>query len=91
MLTGAGPNQAADALVTMQQLVAEAIAAGADTLDPDVLAIQIQRYRSAAELGICQTCGCRVGHPYEVTRAYSWISPSSRSWHRRRRRGVTRP
>jgi hypothetical protein len=32
-------------------------------------------------------CGCRVGHPYEVTRAYSWISPSSRSWHRSRRRG----
>ena len=79
-------NQAADALVTMQQLVAEAIAAGADTLDPDVLAIQIQRYRSAAQLGICQTCGCRIGHPYQATWAYSWISPS-RWWHRRPRPG----
>ena len=28
-------------------------------------------------------CGCRVGHPYEVTCAYLWINPPSRSWHRR--------
>jgi hypothetical protein len=30
-------------------------------------------------------CGCRIGHPYEATWAYSWISPPSRSRHRRRR------
>jgi hypothetical protein len=37
-------NQAADALVSMQQLVAEAVATGTDTLDPDAPAHQIQRY-----------------------------------------------
>jgi transposase len=48
-------TQAADALVAMQQLVAEAIAAGADTVDPDALVGQIHLYRSAAQLGISQT------------------------------------
>jgi hypothetical protein len=32
-------------------------------------------------------CGCRIGHPYEVTWAYAGISPPSRSWHRRSRPG----
>jgi transposase len=48
-------TQAADALVAMQQLVAEAIATGTETLDPDALGAQIHLYRSAAHLGISQT------------------------------------
>ena len=48
-------TQAADALVTMQQLVTEAIAAGADAVDTDALTIQIQHYHCAAQIGICQT------------------------------------
>jgi transposase len=48
-------NQVADALVTMQHLVDEAIAAGATTVDPDALATQIHRYCCAARIGISQT------------------------------------
>ena len=48
-------TQAADALVAMQKLVAEAITADADTLDPDALDKQVQLYRSAAQIGITQT------------------------------------
>jgi transposase len=48
-------NQAADALVAMQILVAEAIATGADAVAPDALATQIHLYRSAAQLAITQT------------------------------------
>ena len=48
-------TQAADALVAMQKLVIEAIAAGADALDPDALAEQVQLYRSAVQIGITQT------------------------------------
>jgi transposase-like protein len=48
-------TQAADALVAMQKLVAEAIAAGADTVNPDALDKQVQLYRSAAQIGITQT------------------------------------
>ena len=48
-------TQAADALVAMQKLVTEAIAASADALDPDALAEQIQLYRSAVQIGITQT------------------------------------
>ena len=48
-------TQAADALVTMQQLVAEAIAARAHSLDTEALGAQIHLYRSAAQLGITQT------------------------------------
>ncbi|HSS26268.1 MAG TPA: IS66 family transposase [Mycobacterium sp.] len=48
-------TQAADALVTMQKLVAEAIAAATDALDPDALATQVQLYRSAAQIGITTT------------------------------------
>lgn len=48
-------TQAADALVAMQHLVADAIATGADTVDPDALATQTHRYRSAAQLGTTQT------------------------------------
>src|SRR5919112_26644 len=39
----------------MQKLVAEAIAAGADALDPAALNQQIQLYRSAAQIGLTQT------------------------------------
>ena len=45
----------AGALVAMQTLVAEAIAAGADTVDADVLAKQGQLYRSAAQIGVTAT------------------------------------
>ena len=48
-------SQAADALVAMQRLVAQAIAAGADTVDADTLHPRIQLYRSAAQIGITQT------------------------------------
>lgn len=43
----------------MQHLVAEAIAGGADTVDPYALAEQIHRYRSAAQIRIAQTAGRR--------------------------------
>jgi transposase len=48
-------SQAGDALGAMGRLVADAIAAGADAVDPDALATQIHRFRSAAQLGISQT------------------------------------
>jgi transposase len=48
-------TQAGDALVAMQKLVAEAIAASADAVDPDALDRQIQLYRSAAQIGLTQT------------------------------------
>jgi transposase len=47
--------QAGDALVAMQKLVADATAAGADTVDPDALAGQVQLYRSAAQIGLSAT------------------------------------
>jgi transposase len=46
-------SQAADALVAMQRLVAEATAA--DTVDAAALNTQIRLYRSAAQIGINQT------------------------------------
>ena len=46
-------TQAGDALVSMQKLVADATAAGADTIDPDTLASQV--YRSAAQIGLSAT------------------------------------
>jgi len=48
-------DQVADALVAMQQLVTDALAAGADPVDPEALGKQIQRYRSAAQIGLTQT------------------------------------
>ena len=48
-------TQAGDALVALQKLVGEAIAAGADALDPHALDTQIQLYRSAAQIGATQT------------------------------------
>ncbi len=48
-------TQAGDALVAMQKLVADAIAAGADTIDHDTLASQVQLYRSAAQIGLSTT------------------------------------
>jgi transposase len=48
-------GQAADALVTIQQLVAEAINSGADILDVDALDKQVRLYRSAAQIGITST------------------------------------
>jgi transposase len=47
-------TQAGDALVAMQNLVAEAIAAGA-AVDPDTLNTQVGLYRSAAQIGLTQT------------------------------------
>ena len=48
-------SQAGQALVDMQKLVSDAIAAGHDRVDPAALAEQIHLYRSAAQLGINQT------------------------------------
>ena len=48
-------TQAGDALVALQKLVAEAIAAGANTVDRDALDTQVQLYRSAAQIGLTQT------------------------------------
>ena len=48
-------TQAGDALVSMQKLVTQAIAAGADTVAPDVLDKQVQLYRSAAQIGLSAT------------------------------------
>jgi transposase len=48
-------TQAGDALVAMQNLVAEAMAASADAVDPAALANQVQLYRSAAQIGLSQT------------------------------------
>lgn len=47
--------QAADALVDMQKLVTEALAAGADAPGADALAEQVRLYRSAVQIGITQT------------------------------------
>ena len=48
-------TQAADALVAMQKLVAEAITAGAEHLDPDALDTQVRLYRSAVQIAITAT------------------------------------
>jgi hypothetical protein len=48
-------DQAADALVAMQKLVADAVATDADTLDAAALDKQTQLYRSGAQIGITQT------------------------------------
>jgi transposase len=48
-------TQAAQALVGMQHLVAEAVAAGHDHIDPAALAEQVHLYRSAAQIGASQT------------------------------------
>jgi transposase len=48
-------TQAADALVAMQKLVADATAAGAEAVDPYALDKQVQLYRSAAQIGLTQT------------------------------------
>ncbi|MGH3536657.1 MAG: IS66 family transposase [Pseudonocardiaceae bacterium] len=48
-------TQAGDALVAMQNLVSGAIAAGADTVDPDALNMQVRLYRSAVQIGITST------------------------------------
>jgi len=48
-------TQAADALVAMQHLVAEADTAGAQAADPDALDAQVRLYRSAVQVGITTT------------------------------------
>lgn len=48
-------DQAADALVAMQKLVAEAIAAADSDLDQDALGEQVALYRSATQIGITAT------------------------------------
>jgi transposase len=47
--------QAAEALVAMQKLVDDAVAAGVDTIDPDTLGQQVAFYHSAAQVGLTQT------------------------------------
>ena len=48
-------GQAADALVAMQKLVSDAIAAGVDTVDAGSLGGHVRLYRSAVQIGITQT------------------------------------
>jgi transposase len=48
-------TQAAEAITAMQKLVSDAIAQDRDAVDPDALATQRHRYRSAALIGISQT------------------------------------
>jgi hypothetical protein len=48
-------TQAADALAEMHKLVAQAITAGADALDPDALDKQVQLLRSAVQICITTT------------------------------------
>jgi len=48
-------TQAGDALVAMQRLVADAVAADAETIDAAALGRQVQLYRSAAQIGLTQT------------------------------------
>ena len=47
--------QAADALVAMQQIAAEAVETGTATIDPETLSSHIRLYRSAAQIGITET------------------------------------
>ena len=44
-------RQVFDAIVEMQRLVNQAVAAGADAVDPEALAEQARFYRSAAQIG----------------------------------------
>jgi transposase len=48
-------TQAGDALAMMQKLVADAYAAGQDSVDPEALATQVQLYRCAAQIGVTAT------------------------------------
>jgi hypothetical protein len=48
-------TQACDALVAMQKLVDEAIATGADAVEPNALGQQVQLYRSAVQIGVTTT------------------------------------
>ena len=48
-------GQAADALVAMQKVVTEAIAARLGTVDADALDEQVQLYHSAVQIGLTQT------------------------------------
>ena len=48
-------TQVSDAPVAMQHLAADAIATGADRIDPDALAEQVRRYRSAAQIDLTET------------------------------------
>ncbi len=48
-------TQASDALVAIQKLVVDAIASGADAVDPDALDTQVQLYRCAVQIGITST------------------------------------
>lgn len=52
---GCWAEQTADALVAMQRLVTEALAAGLDTLDEDALTRQVHRYRCSTQTGLSQT------------------------------------
>ena len=69
-------GQAADALVAVQNLVADAVAAGASTLDENALATQLQLYRCAAQIGITETAAPRAAtrSPSGTTR---WPAASS--------------
>ena len=58
-----------DALVAMQHLAADAIATGADRIDPDALAEQVRRYRSAAQIGLTEPPPARTNRCRSTTRS----------------------
>ena len=48
-------TQVSDALVAMQHLAAQATATGTASIDPESLTEQVERYRSAAQIGLTDT------------------------------------
>ena len=83
-------TQAADALVAMQKLVVEAISAGAERLDPDMLE-HLRLYRSAAQIGITppppaatRRCASTTRSPdgYATANTTTCASPPTGGYHR---------
>ena len=76
-------TQAADALVAVQNLMAEATAAGADTIAPDVLDTQVRLYRSAVRIGATQTSARTSAESSVVVPARRPVSTSAWRTHLR--------
>ena len=70
-------TQAGDALVAMQRLVADAVAADAETIDAAALGRQVQLYRSAAQIGLTQTAARSTPlmrkHPGRSAKSFSQL------------------
>jgi hypothetical protein len=54
-------RQCSDAIIEMQRLVNQAVAAGTRDVDPEALAEQIRLYRSAAQIGVTETASRTTG------------------------------